>query len=185
MLFAAIIVDETGCDYVVRLKRRGAEDWHVENIPEATVRQRTKTGNETRLTCSTRFFLDRAFKDKSDDGRLTTVKASQMANSLIQSLNLHSIYQSFSGDGKVMNWWAHGEEVWVDDDSMQRTRRWSSVHLASDRYFEGVQNVYIITGGGKMLRMMKHRQTAWSAHGWPWPRPQFSMHTPLCIAYSY
>jgi hypothetical protein len=56
MLFAAIIVDETGCDYVVRLKRRGAEDWHVENIPEATVRQRTKTGNETRLTCSTRFF---------------------------------------------------------------------------------------------------------------------------------
>ncbi len=25
MLFAAIIVDETGCDYVVRLKRRGAE----------------------------------------------------------------------------------------------------------------------------------------------------------------
>jgi hypothetical protein len=26
MLFAAIIVDETGCDYVVRLKRRGAED---------------------------------------------------------------------------------------------------------------------------------------------------------------
>ncbi len=62
----------------------------------------------------------------------------------------------------------------------------SSVHLASERYFEGVQNVYIITGGRKkMLRMMKHRQTAWSAHGWPWPWPQFSVNTPLCIAYSY